>query len=134
MIGKPPFKVADFHPRILFSTEKFHFYSWPPLVESNLFSKLTGSNYKNYWSYAGYVKRKVNFGELYVEIALLGLPHIAKAASETWPKPCVKVNAALARYFQRKPCWEIDVIPNVNFVLSNSNNKDQLGDLYNYLN
>ena len=39
------------------------------------------------------MKQKVNFGELSVEIALLGLPHIAKDASETWPKPCVKVNA-----------------------------------------
>ena len=30
-------------------------------------------------------------------------------------------------------CWEIDVMPNMNFALS-SNNKDELRDLYNYLN
>ena len=28
----------------------------------------------------------------------------------------------------------MDIMPNVNFALSDSNNKDQLRDLYNYLN
>ena len=36
--------------------------------------------------------------------------------------------------FQQKPCWEMDIMSNVNFTLSDSNNKDQLSDLYNYLN
>ena len=35
------------------------------------------------------MKRKVNCGELSVEITLLGLPHMVKAASETWPNPRV---------------------------------------------
>ena len=28
----------------------------------------------------------------------------------------------------------MDIVPNMNFTLTNSNNKDQLRDLYNYLN
>ena len=31
------------------------------------------------------MKRKVSCGELSVEMFLLGLPHIVKAVSETWP-------------------------------------------------
>ena len=58
---------------------------------------------------------------------------IVKAASETWPNPRVKVNSTLARSFQQKPCWGMDIMSNVNFTLSDSNNKDQLSDLYNYL-
>ena len=38
-----------------------------------------------------------------------------------------------ARSFQQKPCWEMDVMSNVNNVLS-SNNKDQLRDFWNYSN
>ena len=56
----------------------------------------------------------------------LGLPHIVKAASETWPNP--RVNSTLAASFQQEPCWDCDVMSNVNFALS-SNSKDQLGDL-----
>ena len=125
--------VADFHPRMLFSTEKFLFYGWPTLVSNHLFSKSAVSNY-NDWSDTGQVKRKANCGELSVEITLLGLPHMVKAASETWPDPRVNVNSTFVRSFQQKPCREMDVIPNVNFALSGSNNKDQLRDLYNYLN
>ena len=55
-----------------------------------------------------------------------------KAASETWPNPCVKVNSTLGWPYQREPCCE-DVMLNVNFALR-SNNKDELRDLYNYLN
>ena len=64
----------------------------------------------------------------------LGLPHIVKAASETWPNPRVKVNSTLAQSFQQKPCSEKNVMPSVNFALSDCNDKDQLRDLYNYLN
>ena len=131
---KAALPVVDFHSRILFSTEKLLCYGWPTLVWSHLFSKLAGSNYKNYWSHVGQVKRIVNCGELSVEITLLGLPYIVKAASETWPNTGVKVNSTLARSFQQKPCREMDVMPKVNFALSDSNNKDQLKDLYNYLN
>ena len=127
--------VVDFHPRMLFSTEKFIFHGWQTLAWSHLFSKLAGSNYKNYWRHAGQVKWKVNCGELSVEITLLGLPHIVKAASETWVNPRVKVNSTLARSFQQNSCWEMDVImPNVNFALSDSNNKDEHRYLYNHLN
>ena len=35
------------------------------------------------------MKRKVNCSQLFVEITLLGLPHIVKAASETSPNPRV---------------------------------------------
>ena len=35
------------------------------------------------------MKQKVNCDELPVEITLLGLPHMVKAASETWPNPRV---------------------------------------------
>ena len=73
-------------------------------------------------------------GELSVEITLLGLPHIVKPTSETWPNPREKVNSTLSRSFQQTSWWKMDVMPNVNFALSDSNNKDQLRDLYNYLN
>ena len=43
------------------------------------------------------MKQKINCGELSIEITLLGLPHMLKAASETWPNPRVSS-------FQRKPC------------------------------
>ena len=131
---KAALPVVDFHPRILFPTKKFLFYGWLTLVWSHLFSKLAGSNYKSYWSHAGQVKRKVNFGELSVEITLLRLLHIVKALIETWQNPGVKVNSTIARSFQQKPFWEMDVMPNVNFAPSKSNNKDQLRDLFNYLN
>ena len=122
-------KNALFNGRIPF------FYGWPTLalVWSHLFSKLAGSTYKNYSSHAGQVKRKVNCGELSLEITLLGLPHIVKAASETWLNPRVRVNSTLAPSFQEKFCREMDVMPNVNLALSDSNNKDQLRDLNNYL-
>ena len=80
------------------------------------------------------MKRQVNCGQLSAEITLLGFPHKVKAASETWPNPRVKVNSTLVRSFQQEPCREMDVVPNVNFALTDSINKDQLRDLYNYLN
>ena len=64
---------------------------------------------------------------------MLGLPHIVKAASETWLNPRVRVNSTLAPSFQEKFCREMDVMPNVNLALSDSNNKDQLRDLNNCL-
>ena len=79
---KAALPVVDFHPRMLFSTEKFLFYDWPTLVWSHLFSKLAGSNYKNYWNHAGQLKRKVNCGELSAETTLLELPYIVKTASK----------------------------------------------------
>ena len=72
------------------------------------------------------MKRKVNCGELPVEITLFGLPHIVKTAGETWPNPRVSS-------FQEELAWKIDAIPNVNFALA-SNINNQLRDLYNYLN
>ena len=76
--------------------------------------------------------RKLIISELSVEKTLLGLPHIVKAATETWPNPRVKLNFTLAWSFQQEPCCEMDVMPNVNFALC-SNNKNELRDLYNYL-
>ena len=67
-------------------------------------------------SHAGQTKRNVNWGELSVEITLLGLPHIVKAVSKTWPNPYVCS-------FQREPCWEIDLMPKMNFLFP-SNSKD----------
>ena len=89
-------------------------------------------NWIDIQSYADQVKRKVNCSELSVEKTLLGLPHIVKAASETWPNPRVKLNFTLAWSFQQEPCCEMDVMPNVNFALC-SNSKNELGDFYNYL-
>ena len=79
---------------------------------------------------------KVNCLELFVELTLVGLLPTVKDC--LWnmaktPNSRVKLNSTLAPSFQQQPCWEMDVIPNVNFALS-SNNKDQLRDLYNYLN
>ena len=48
------------------------------------------------------MKRIVNCGELSVEITLLGLPYIVKAASETWPNTHVKVNSTLCTVFSTK--------------------------------
>ena len=110
---------------VLTKWKKILFYGWATLVWRHLFSKLAASNYKNYWSHAG---------ELSVKITLLGLPHIVKAASKTRPNPRVKENFFLARSFQQKPFWKMDVMTSVNFALSNNNNKDQLRDLFNYLN
>ena len=64
---KPALPVVNFHPRMLFSMEELLFCGWPTLVQSHLFSKLDGSNYKNYWNHAGQVKRKVNCTKLPVE-------------------------------------------------------------------
>ena len=47
--------------------EELVFCGWPTLVESYLFPKLAGSNYKNYWSHAGQVKRKVDCGKFSLE-------------------------------------------------------------------
>ena len=89
---KAALPVVDFHPRMLFSTEKFFFYGWPTLAWSHLFWKLAGSNYKNYWSHAGQVQRKVNCGELSVKITLLGLPHIMKATPWNMTKSTRQAN------------------------------------------
>ena len=80
------------------------------------------------------MKRKVNCTEISVEITLLRLPYIVKAAPETWPNPRVKLNSTVVRSFQQETCWEMDIMPNMNFVHSDSNNKDQLKGLHNYLN
>ena len=61
------------------------------------------------------MKQKVNCDELPVEITLLGLPHMVKAASETWQNPHVSS-------FKREPFWKIDVMPNVNLALRFSSN------------
>ena len=50
------------------------------------------------------MERKVNCGELPSKKNLVGLSHTVKAASETWPNPCVKVNYTLARSFQQESC------------------------------
>ena len=60
---------------------------------------------------------------------LLGLPHIVKAASETWSNLRIKVKSKLARSFQHDPCREMDVMSNVNFALPSKNR-----DLYIYSN
>ena len=50
---------------------------------------------------------------------------MAKSTRKSENHPCA--------VFQQELCWEMVVMPNVNFALS-TNNKDQLRDLYNYLN
>ena len=79
------------------------------------------------------MKQKVYCRELSLKITLLGLSHIVKATSETWPNPCILVNSTLAGLFHQELCWEINTMLKVNFKLS-GNNKDQLRDYYNYLN
>ena len=86
---KATLPVFDFHPRMLFSMEKFLFCGWPTLVQSHLFPKLAASNYKNYWSHAGQVKRKVHCVKFLLNLTPLGLPHIKKdrfwsMAKSTW--------------------------------------------------
>ena len=66
------------------------------------------------------MEQKVNCSELPSKKNLVGLLHTVKAASETWPNPCVKVNYTLARSFQQESCWEMDVMSNVNFALSSA--------------
>ena len=80
--------------------------------------------------------KKPNCLELFAELTLLGLPCTGKCSlwnTAKMPNPRLKLNSTLARSFQQKPCSEMDFMPNLNFVLS-CNNKDQLGELYNYLN
>ena len=79
------------------------------------------------------MKRKGNCGELSVELILLGLPHIVKAAPEAWPNPRINVNSTLARSFRQEPCGEMDFMSNDNFLLS-INKKHPLTGLYHYLN
>ena len=86
LTGKPPYRSLTFTQECTFQ--------W-----KNPF----GSYYKNYSSHAGQVKRKVGCRELSVEVTLLGLPHIVKAASETSPNPHVKVDSTLPRSFQQEP-------------------------------
>ena len=64
------------------------------------------------------MKRKVNCGQLSVEITLLGLLHIVKATSEAWLNP--RVSPFKRKFFS---AGRIDVMPNKNFALS-SNSKD----------
>ena len=54
-------------------------------------------------SHAGQVKRKVGWPEIPLETTLLGLPHIVKATSVTWPNPRVKLNSTLAESFSKSP-------------------------------
>ena len=74
---------------------------------------------------------KANFGGLSVEKTLIGLPQIVKAFYKAWPNPRVKVRTFIV--FPREPCCEKGVMLNVNFVLC-SNSKDELRDLYDFLN
>ena len=81
------------------------------------------------------MKRKVSCGELSLGIALLWLPHIVKAVSETdkSTRKSWKLSSTLARSFQQEHYWETDAMPDVNFALS-GNNKNQLRDFNIYLN
>ena len=65
---KAALPVVDFQPRMLFLMEEFIFFcGWSTLVQSYLFPKLAGSNYKNHWNHAGQVTRKVDCGKFSLE-------------------------------------------------------------------
>ena len=49
-------------------------------MQSHFFPKLAGSNYKNYWSYAGQVKRKVNCSKLTLEFNSTYATHKERSA------------------------------------------------------
>ena len=55
-------------------------------------------------------KGKLSSRELSVEKALVGLRHIVKTASETWPNPHEKVNSTFVWSSQQEPCREKDVM------------------------
>ena len=78
------------------------------------------------------MKRKVNCGELCVEKTLLGLPHTVEGRLWTTAKSTRKSEVRLCEVFLTRALLR-EVMPNVNFALF-SKNKDQLRDLYNYLN
>ena len=59
------------------------------------------------------MKWKVNLAELSVDKTLLGLPHIVKTVSETWPNPHIKLNSTLASSVQQEPFCEMNVMPKV---------------------
>ena len=103
-VGPPFFKITRF------KLQKFLKACWPSETESN-----------------------VRWVICWKEKTLVGLPHIVKAVSETWSNPQAKVNSTHAWSFQRESCYKKHIMPNVNFVLC-SNNKDELRDLYDYLN
>ena len=78
------------------------------------------------------MKRKVNCCELPLEKILIGLPHIVKAASETWPNSLVKVNSTLTRSFKQKTLLRTG--HNAQRQFCALQHKDQLIDLRSYLN
>ena len=114
--------------------EKFLFCGRPTLMSSHLFSKLAGSNDKNYWSHASQVKRKVNCGKLSLEFNSVRIAtHKERPALKHGQIHVEKVNSTLPAYavFSTRTQWSL--MPSENFALS-SINKDQLEDLLNYLN
>ena len=116
---------------MLFLMEEFLFCDWPTLVWNHLFPKLAGSNYKNYWSHADQVKRKVNCGKFSLQANSVRIaahkdrPALSMAKS-TW-KSEFHPYAVFSTRAQRS------VMPSENFSLS-SINKDHLKELQNYLN
>ena len=130
LIGNPPYRSLTFIQKCSFQWKNFFFDvansgAKPPFFGISLLKlqKVVLDKLKGKLIAVGYLLKKT----------LLGLPHIVKAASEEWQKPRVKVNSIITRFFQHEPCWEMDVMSDVNFALS-SKKKCQLRDLYNYLN
>ena len=115
LIGKPPYgSLANngVKPRLF----KIRQLKWQKLLKS-----CWPSETENWLRWVVYWKN-------FVRIATHSKSHlwnIAKSTRKGEFHPCA--------IFSTRPCWEMDIMPDVNFALS-SNNKHQLTDLYNYLN
>ena len=82
LIGKTPYlPVADFRPRILYSSQNFLLYDWPTLVKSHLFI-ITWLFIKNQNTAVGKQNGINNCSQSSVKLRLLGLPHMLKTGPE----------------------------------------------------
>ena len=119
-------------PKNALFNRKVIFRSWPTLVSSHLFSKLAGSNYKNYESHAGQVMQNVNCSELSVELTLLGLSYTMKGWILSMATSSRKSKFYLCVVFSIRALLRAGHHVIREFTLS-INKKDQHRDLYDYL-
>ena len=87
--GKAALRVVDFHPRMLFSIKKFLFFWFDNTGVKLPFFKFSLLKLQKLLKPCRPFETEISWGQLSVEIVLIGLPHIVKAASETWLNPCV---------------------------------------------
>ena len=125
LIGKPSYRSLTFTQEYYFQC-KFFFCDWQIMVWSHHFSRLAGSNYKNYLTHSGQGKQKVNCSELYLELTLLGLWHIVKGCLWNMAKSTRKseLHPLTPGLSARAPLRDARQA-NLNFTLS-SYNKDNL--------